>query len=716
MISNEEKDEFIREKFSKDVLISKKADELFNSYIDGGKKMGNNIVNISEAKEKDHKEFDKKGGKKKRIMASVAAITILFLGVNAYAYTKGYNNIFFLIRKLVRPDSSVSYSKDEILTDTDLTISYEPIDIADGVTIQINKLFVSNNKAILEMKVRFDKNSNGFDGIIVKDFTNDEGNKLVDREYIYEKEEGYDTVRLDLKGFNDNMKILKMELMRDAEAIAELKINLEERTIDVLSSEMTDGMEKLSEIELKQTLSELVRINYWKDNELVNSRIENRSAVNEGILETMDGIISRKRLAAGNEDVEDYHMNAQNVKTFYKEITGLEVNNVEELISEYSVYSYNKKTDSFDSMEGDWIITPYVINIDRLNYSKGIYDMTFTYCYIGYWDGAEDEIDSLPVYRTTMRLRLNKDYKYMKFQIDDIYDIGTEKIKEGKDNSSDLPYNPNNNTNTNSTTNNGSSNNTTNTTNTANGNHEHKWFIVKRSGNEEFHTTLDATHTVKCSECGATKQEPHNFGTWYTLYGGTAWTLWCNDCQRYIYTTDYDFVKKSGYEYEDKDMYVNATDMQETLKILYKVENFIHYDLNTSLGSVLGFSASQINVTNPKTEKDHLGNTFVETNIDYEEFRSKMLNYISGRLFNERFGGITRNVNGKLYVMHSFGYSAPYTNGVGQTKKTSENNYTATVLTMDGLSSNCIGEYEVTFSTIKENGKEVIDVLEDSVG
>ena len=79
MINNEEKDEFIREKFSKDVLISKKADELFNSYIDGGKNMGNNIVNISEAKEKDHKEFDKKRGKKKRIMASVAAITIFMI-------------------------------------------------------------------------------------------------------------------------------------------------------------------------------------------------------------------------------------------------------------------------------------------------------------------------------------------------------------------------------------------------------------------------------------------------------------------------------------------------------------------------------------------------------------------------------------------------------------------------------------------------------------
>ena len=90
------------------------------------------------------------------------------------------------------------------------------------------------------MKVRFDKGSNGFDGIIVKDFTNGEGKKLADREYIYEKEEGYDTVKLDLQGFNDNMKILKMELMRDAEAIAELKINLEERTIDVLSSEMTE--------------------------------------------------------------------------------------------------------------------------------------------------------------------------------------------------------------------------------------------------------------------------------------------------------------------------------------------------------------------------------------------------------------------------------------------------------------------------------------------
>ena len=36
-------------------------------------------------------------------------------------------------------------------------------------------------------------------------------------------------------------------------------------------------------------------------------------------LETMDGIVYRKRLAAGNKDMAELHMNAENVKTFYKE-------------------------------------------------------------------------------------------------------------------------------------------------------------------------------------------------------------------------------------------------------------------------------------------------------------------------------------------------------------------------------------------------------------
>ena len=54
-------------------------------------------------------------------------------------------------------------------------------------------------------------------------------------------------------------------------------------------------------------------------------------------------------------------MNSKNVKVFYKEMTGEEVDNVSDLISDISVFTYNKSTDSFDSMPGDWGISPKVI-------------------------------------------------------------------------------------------------------------------------------------------------------------------------------------------------------------------------------------------------------------------------------------------------------------------------------------------------------------------
>ena len=95
---------------------------------------------------------------------------------------------------------------------------------------------------------------------------------------------------------------------------------------------------------------------------------------------------------------------------------------------------------------------------------------------------------------------------------------------------------------------------------------------------------------------------------------------------------------------------------------------------------------------------------------------NKMLNYVSEELFNDRFSGITRNVDGKLYVMQSFGYSVPYINKVDQTKKISTNKYHTTVFTMDSTFTKTLGQYEIDFTTKKVNGKEVLDVLEDSVG
>ena len=75
-----------------DELISKKAEDIFNNFLEGEMKIKDEkVVNIEESK-------DKKSNRKK-ILSMVATLVIVFLGANVYAVTKGYNNIFFIIRR-----------------------------------------------------------------------------------------------------------------------------------------------------------------------------------------------------------------------------------------------------------------------------------------------------------------------------------------------------------------------------------------------------------------------------------------------------------------------------------------------------------------------------------------------------------------------------------------------------------------------------------------
>ena len=75
--------------------------------------------------------------KKKKVMIIVAVCLILFLSANVFAATQGYNNIFFIIKSLVSNDTEVT-DRNVILSDRDITISYQPIEVAEGLEIQIN--------------------------------------------------------------------------------------------------------------------------------------------------------------------------------------------------------------------------------------------------------------------------------------------------------------------------------------------------------------------------------------------------------------------------------------------------------------------------------------------------------------------------------------------------------------------------------------------------
>ena len=143
IVLDNEKDIFIKKMLKEDELISKKAEDIFNNFLEGEMKIKDEkVVNIEESK-------DKKSNRKK-ILSMVATLVIVFLGANVYAVTKGYNNIFFMIKDLSTKTIS---EKDEILKDQDPFENEE----TKSYTKEIEIGFFNNNINLLKVNINSQK-------------------------------------------------------------------------------------------------------------------------------------------------------------------------------------------------------------------------------------------------------------------------------------------------------------------------------------------------------------------------------------------------------------------------------------------------------------------------------------------------------------------------------------------------------------------------------
>lgn len=133
--SDEEKDLYIKSKI-KDGHIPEKIDNLFNNSINLEKERGINM-NINEINEPQ--KIKPKKLWVKRTIATAACAVIVLGGGNIYATTQGYENIFFMIKHLVTKDETVHNDKSDILSDRDITISYETINLTENIVMQVQR-------------------------------------------------------------------------------------------------------------------------------------------------------------------------------------------------------------------------------------------------------------------------------------------------------------------------------------------------------------------------------------------------------------------------------------------------------------------------------------------------------------------------------------------------------------------------------------------------
>lgn len=528
-----EKDLLIKKMLEKDQLISKKADDVFQDFFERGIKMEEEkVVKMDEHKNKNIR--------KKKILAAVASLMVVFVAANVYAGTMGYNNIFFMIKNMF--EKTEVTNKDDILTDRDLTISYQSIETSDGLKIQVNRLVVKNNEAVLYMNIDKTNTSVNPARCIVHDIT-DGRNDLIGNEAISNpKNEARFEAQISLIGMKNNTNLLNIQLQDDNyNNIVELELDIANKTISIVGGTAKE-LEKISEVELKEVLGNYIRIFMYEDLDLVLKEIHTEQQyINEGIVDIALNYLTQEKNV--------YSAERSRVNSIIKELTGEDIT---EVLPVSNVYvTYDKKTDSYNYFVKTKGRKALCLEVTDLKYSDGIYTATFIYCYPTEEDYKKGNVENLQLFSATMKLKINSDYEYAKYCMVDYKNIERKKIDNNSQsivntNENTVTNTVNNNTVTNTLNNNTVTNTVNNTTvnntvtNTVANNHTHKYTVVESSGN----TTIDGTHTVRCSICGAEKQEPHNFGKWWTINNGTAWTLWCKDCKTYVYTTDYNFVKK----------------------------------------------------------------------------------------------------------------------------------------------------------------------------
>ncbi len=405
ILDDKEKDLFIKQELQKDNLISKKADDLFNDFFKEGVNMEEQekIVRLNQ-KKKQPLPF------RKRILSLVASLMIIFLAANGYAATKGYNNIFFAIKKIFT-EEDVTATKEEILSDKDITISFKDIEIADGLSIQINSLVVENNNAKLYLSVTENGNFIFPQKYVVKDKTNEKLVLASQKTSRKNNSELYGTTYQEiivLKGMKENTNVLSLEIFDNNDSsIVLMEIDIENKEINVLTGKSKGEVQKLSETELKEALGDYATLGIIGEPEDKENLIKFKK------------LMLATELIYMKENYSDSKFTKEKMLKVYQELTGETFSNSEDILGENSFLYYDKKDEEYkysvDGMDG---YTPYkVLTIMDLNYSNGIYIADIIFITPSEGDYIDNNLENLDQYEMEIKFKLNSSYEYTRYQI-----------------------------------------------------------------------------------------------------------------------------------------------------------------------------------------------------------------------------------------------------------------------------------------------------------
>ena len=404
------KDSFIKNKLQEDKLISKKADDLFNKIKLEGIVMEENISKNTEPTKENRKKSNNKNSKWKKILATAASLVIVLGAANVYATTKGYDNIFFMIKYLITGNNETIEGKDNILSDKDITISYESIAIAKDLRITVKKLQIKDGKAKLfvttEETATFDDNTVP---LKFKVYNSDKEKICEQTSSRTGDKNRFVNDELYLNKFPDDDKILNLEIYTaKSKQLATLKIDIENRTVEVIGEE--EALQKISEIELKKFLGYVGSLNqetlFSKNEKKIGLAIQMWAEKNPNSKKT---VIIDDLMGLPKEEIDNM------LESFLGETITNFKNGKYIMLTTKNGSSYYKYTYGNDiSFDGE------CINVSNISYCNGLYTATYTY----FFPPKDPEADSsYEVFEQEITFSLNDNSEYSKFKVETLGEV-----------------------------------------------------------------------------------------------------------------------------------------------------------------------------------------------------------------------------------------------------------------------------------------------------
>lgn len=398
------KDMYIKYKLSKiETNIPEDIDNLFNDFL---------------KEEREDEKMEIRDGHENKIIfpkkiSTIAAVLILCIlllgGANIYATTQGYDNLFFMIKYLVSENQEEYHTKEELLSDKDITISYMNIELSEDLQVQVNKLEIKNNTAKLTLKFTstFPENKEGLKFKVYDEDTKEDV-------YFGKNEKINEYYDLILENYKDDIKKLRLEIEDNKNKTSTIIINLETKELEVLKGYVLD---KLSETQLKEDLATFTFLNYcYIFDKKTKSNLEIYD--NESLIISAYAYYLNLELAEEDKNViysypnQMMLFNKNKIDEIIENVFGKKVDSSFEIGVDFETIEY--KNEMYYHVICDYLFWPngLVVEINDLTFTNGEYKATYSYCFPEGSDFEGETMDELPQFKSNISFKYNKNSEY----------------------------------------------------------------------------------------------------------------------------------------------------------------------------------------------------------------------------------------------------------------------------------------------------------------